>query len=89
MPVPERNGNSKKNLKKLGENLLAVNAARTETDALRGSSQLYETLKLNDWRWINSLSSVKRAAPVADGARTLRVGRLAQSFTIPRHHAGV
>ncbi len=70
------------NLKKLGENLLAVNAARTETDALRGSSQLYETLKLNDWRWINSLSSVKRAAPVADGARTLRVGRLAQSFTI-------
>lgn len=69
-------------LEKLGENLLAVNAARTETDALRGSSQLYTTLKLNDWKWISQLSSVKRAAPVADGGRTLRVGRLAQSFTV-------
>lgn len=71
-----------KNLQQLGENLLAVNAARTETDALRGASQMYETLTLNDWHWINSLESVERAAPVADGGRTLRVGRLAQSFTI-------
>ncbi len=71
-----------KNLEQLGENLLAVNAARTETDALRGSSQMYETLTLNDWRWISALESVERAAPVADGGRTLRVGRLAQAFTI-------
>lgn len=71
-----------KNLERLGENLLAVNAARTETDALRGSSQMYQTLTLNDWEWINALASVERAAPVADGGRTLRVGRLAQSFTI-------
>lgn len=69
-------------LEKLGENLLAVNAARTETDALRGSSQLYTTLKMNDWKWISQLSSVERAAPVAEGGRTLRVGRLAQSFTL-------
>ena len=71
-----------KNIEQLGENLLAVNAARTETDALRGASQMYETLTLNDWKWINTLSSVERAAPVADGGRTLRVGRLSQGFTI-------
>jgi putative ABC transport system permease protein len=70
------------NLEKLGENLLAVNAARTETDALRGASTMYETLTLQDWERIQDLPSVKRAAPVADGGRTLRVGRLAQSFTI-------
>ena len=71
-----------KSLEQLGENLLAVNAARTETDALRGSSQLYQTLKLNDWEWIKNLDSVKRAAPVADGGRTLKVGRIAQAFTV-------
>lgn len=69
-------------LEKLGENLLAVNAARTETDALRGSSQLYTTLTLQDWELINQLPSVKRAAPISDGGRTLRVGRLAQAFTL-------
>ena len=71
-----------KNIEQLGENLLAVNAARTETDALRGASQMYETLTLNDWQWISRLDSVERAAPVADDGRMLRVGRLAQSFTI-------
>lgn len=71
-----------KNLEKLGENLLAVNAARTEPDALRGASAMYETLTLDDWELIQDLPSVKRAAPVADGGRTLRVGRLAQQFTI-------
>ncbi|NKB45591.1 MAG: FtsX-like permease family protein [Alphaproteobacteria bacterium] len=71
-----------KTLQQLGENLLAVNAARTETDALRGASQLYQTLKLNDWESIKALDSVKRAAPIADGGRTLKVGRIAQSFTI-------
>ena len=69
-------------LQQLGENLLAVNAARTETDALRGASQLYETLKLEDWESIKSLDSVERAAPVADGGRTLKVGRIAQAFTV-------
>ncbi len=71
-----------KNLEQLGENLMAVNAARTETDALRGSSQLYRTLKLIDWEWINALDSVERAAPVADGGRTLKVGKITQSFTV-------
>jgi len=69
-------------LQRLGENLLAVNAARTETNALRGASQLYQTLKLRDWESIKALDSVERAAPVADGGRTLKVGRIAQSFTI-------
>jgi putative ABC transport system permease protein len=69
-------------LQQLGENLLAVNAGRTETDALRGASQLHQTLKLNDWEAIKTLDSVERAAPVADGGRTLKVGRIAQSFTI-------
>lgn len=69
-------------LQQLGENLLAVNAGRTETDALRGASQLHQTLKLNDWESIKTLDSVERAAPVADGGRTLKVGRIAQSFTI-------
>ncbi len=71
-----------KSLEQLGENLMAVNAARTETDALRGASQLYRTLKLNDWEAIKFLESVKRAAPVADGGRTLKVGRIAQAFTV-------
>lgn len=71
-----------KSLEQLGENLMAVNAARTETDALRGASQLYRTLKLNDWEWIKTLDSVERAAPVADGGRTLKVGKITQSFTV-------
>ncbi len=71
-----------KSLEQLGENLMAVNAARPETDALRGASQLYRTLKLNDWEAIKFLESVMRAAPVADGGRTLKVGRIAQAFTV-------
>jgi putative ABC transport system permease protein len=71
-----------KSLEQLGENLMAVNAARTETDALRGASQLYRTLKIQDWEWIKSLDSVKRAAPVADAGRTLKVGGITQTFTI-------
>ncbi|MCB2106879.1 MAG: ABC transporter permease [Rhodobacteraceae bacterium] len=71
-----------KTLEQLGENLLAVNAGRTETNALRGASQMYDTLTLDDWQSIRALPEVKRAAPVADGGRSLRVGRLSQTFTI-------
>ncbi len=71
-----------KTLQQLGENLLAVNAARTESGPMRGASQLYQTLKLNDWELIKNLDSVERAAPVADGGRTLKVGRITQAFTI-------
>jgi putative ABC transport system permease protein len=71
-----------KSLERLGENLLAVNAARTAPDALRGESRMHETLTLDDWQRIGALPSVERAAPVADGGGTVRVGARAQAFTI-------
>ncbi|MDX2143364.1 MAG: ABC transporter permease [Rhodospirillaceae bacterium] len=71
-----------KTLERLGENLLAVNAGRTATDALRGDSRMHETLTLDDWRLISALPSVKRAAPVADGGGSVRVGARTQAFTI-------
>ena len=71
-----------KTLERLGENLLAVNASRTATGALRGASQLHETLTLADWRQIALLPSVKRAAPVVDGGGNLKVGVRARAFTL-------
>ncbi|MBL8643335.1 MAG: ABC transporter permease [Rhodospirillaceae bacterium] len=71
-----------KSLERLGENLLAVNAGVTATNALRGASRMHETLTLEDWQRIRQLPSVKRAAPVADGGGTVRVGARAQGFTV-------
>lgn len=71
-----------KTLARLGENLLAVNAGRTATDALRGVSQMHETLTLDDWEQIKRLPSVKRAAPVVDGGGTMKVGVRARAFTV-------
>lgn len=71
-----------KTLERLGENLIAVNAGRTTTDAFRGESRMHETLTLDDWEMIQELPSVKRAAPVADGQGQVRVGARAQGFTI-------
>lgn len=71
-----------KSLERLGENLLAVNAARSTSSAVRGGSQLYRTLKLDDWETIRALGGVKRAAPVANGTVPLKVGRLTQGFDV-------
>lgn len=71
-----------KSLERLGENLLAVNAARTTSSAVRGGSAQYRTLKLDDWESIRDLAGVKRAAPVANGTVPLKVGRLTQGFDV-------
>ncbi len=59
-------------LEKMGRNLMTVNAARTEPDALRGRSRLHETLQMSDYRAISQVNGVARAAPVADGSFRLR-----------------
>ena len=63
-------------LEELGRHLLVVNAGRTETNALRGGSRQVRTLELADWLAIvEQIPSVARAAPIASGASSLRVGR--------------
>ena len=57
-------------LEQLGRNLLVVNAARAETNALRGQGQRAETLTVADWRAIDrEVGGLERTAPVAE--RTL------------------
>ena len=57
-------------LEQLGRNLLVVNAARAETNALRGQGQRAETLTVADWRAIErEVGGLERTAPVAE--RTL------------------
>jgi len=56
-----------KALEPLGHNLLVVNAARTETGALRGGSRVSTTLRLGDWEAIDrEVPGVLRTAPVAE-----------------------
>jgi putative ABC transport system permease protein len=57
----------RKALEPLGKNLLVVNAARTETNALRGASRIGTTLSVADWGAIASdVPGVLRAAPVVE-----------------------
>lgn len=70
-------------LEQMGENLLAVNAGSTRSDALRGDGRKRRTLDLADWRAIvDELPSVERAAPVAEAALTLRAGRRSLATTV-------
>lgn len=62
-------------LEPLGENLLVVNAARTQTSALRGESRLFKTLRIADWEAIErQIPGISRTAPVAEIPMLARVG---------------
>jgi putative ABC transport system permease protein len=62
-------------LDRVGRNLLVVNPVRTETGALRGTSRLSRTLTVADWEAIvRDVSSVLRAAPMAELPLAARVG---------------
>ena len=61
-------------LEPLGQNLLVVNASRTETDALRGVSRTITTLTLEDAEAMGGLPGVLRTAPVAERSVRARVG---------------
>jgi putative ABC transport system permease protein len=57
----------RKALEPLGKNLLVINAAQTETSALRGVSRLSSTLSVADWEAIaRDVSGVLRTAPVVE-----------------------
>jgi len=63
----------RKALEPLGENLLVVNAARTETGALRGVSRVSTRLSVGDATAIGrEVPGVRRLAPVAERALTVR-----------------
>ncbi|MEM7586473.1 MAG: ABC transporter permease [Acidobacteriota bacterium] len=61
-------------LEQQGRNLLAVNAARLESDALRGSSRRVQTLRLADERALRRIAGVERTVPFASGSRQVRSG---------------
>jgi putative ABC transport system permease protein len=62
-------------LEGMGKNLLSVGSQRKRTNALRGASQRYRTLTLEDARAIASqLDSVERTAPIAMGSFNMRYG---------------
>jgi putative ABC transport system permease protein len=70
-------------LETLGKNLLSVGARRKQSNALRGSSQRYQTLTLADWRAImTELENVVRAAPIAMNNFDLRYGGESVTMTV-------
>jgi putative ABC transport system permease protein len=70
-------------LETMGKNLLAVGSQRKQTDALRGGSQRFQTLTLDDWQVINNeLESVQRAAPIAMNNFDLRYGGDSVNMTV-------
>ena len=70
-------------LETMGKNLLSVGAQRKQSNALRGSSQRYQTLTLGDWRAIvNEIESVVRAAPIAMNNFDLRYGGKSVNMTV-------
>ncbi len=70
-------------LETMGKNLLSVGAQRKPGNALRGSSQRYQTLTLADWHVINDeLDSVERAAPIAMNSFALRYGGKSVNMTV-------
>ena len=70
-------------LEQMGRNLLLVNAARTETGALRGGSRQYRTLELADWRAIlEEVPGVHRAAPIISSAAVIRVDGRTLAVTV-------
>ena len=72
-----------KALEPLGHNLLVVNAARTETGALRGGSRISTTLRLGDWEAIDrELPGVLRTAPVAESPLLARAEGRAVSVRV-------
>jgi putative ABC transport system permease protein len=65
----------RKALEPLGHNLLVVNAARTETNPMRGPSRVNTTLSVADWKAIaRDVPGVLRTAPVAELPLVARVG---------------
>lgn len=62
-------------LEGMGKNLLSVGSQRKRTNALRGTSQRYRTLTLEDAHAIASkIDSVERTAPIAMGSFNMRYG---------------
>jgi putative ABC transport system permease protein len=70
-------------LETMGKNLLSVGSQRKQGNALRGSSQRYQTLTLDDARAIaDELDSVALAAPIAMGSLDLRYGGNSSRMTV-------
>jgi putative ABC transport system permease protein len=70
-------------LEGLGKNLLSVGAQRKQTNALRGASQRYLTLTLEDARAISrQVDSVEHTAPIAMNSFTLRYAGESVTMTV-------
>lgn len=70
-------------LETMGKNLLSVGSQRKPTGALRGGSQRFETLTMDDKHAIMSeLGSVALAAPIAMTSSDLRYGGNSVSMTV-------
>jgi putative ABC transport system permease protein len=61
-------------LESMGKNLLSVGSQRKRSNALRGSSQRFQTLTLADSEAIMNLHSVELVAPIAMASMDLRHG---------------
>jgi len=70
-------------LSSMGKNLLVVGSVRKASDALRGKSQRFRTLTLDDWQAIlRDVDGVKRAAPIAMNNFDVRYGGRANNVTV-------
>jgi putative ABC transport system permease protein len=70
-------------LETMGKNLLSVGSQRKPTDALRGASQRFETLTMDDKHAImNQLDSVALVAPIAMTSSDLRYGGNSVRMTV-------
>ena len=70
-------------LSSMGKNLLVVGSVRKASDALRGKSQRFRTLTLDDWQAIlRAVDGVKRAAPIAMNNFDVRYGGRANNVTV-------
>jgi putative ABC transport system permease protein len=70
-------------LETMGKNLLSVGSQRKQTNALRGASQRYQTLTLNDMVAIgDEIDGVERVAPISMNSFELRYGGESRVMTV-------
>ena len=70
-------------LDQVGRNLLVINATKTKSGALRGTSRLSTTLSVEDWETIkNEVPDLLHSAPTAERVRQVRAGGFTTNVSV-------